>query len=231
MANRTKFGTMYNALDFAYGFGEVPPLTVLTGTTATGVGTVTLQNGFVTLTDGTIVSVLNVNAPVNVGADGGLDASVTPTAVSAGTYGIPGTATITANFTQLHGTGDPVSSATFGLQEAINAAAAAGGGQVVISNGWFAAGGTLAMVAAATVPTSIVNANGAAGTVQIIDSHSLAIYSYVPNSVTVVAPPAAATSSTVASQTGVTGTWTAITIHVLFTYVTQVDGGESLASG
>jgi hypothetical protein len=155
MANRVSFAGQYNAIQFAYGYGEVPPLTVTTGTTATGTGTLTLLSGYISLSDGTNVAVLNTNAPINVGSDSGLDSSITPSAVSNGIQNQVNTASVTGSFTYLHGTGDPVSSATFGLQEAINYASSKGGGTVIIDQAWVLAGGTNTILAAATVPAGV----------------------------------------------------------------------------
>ena len=62
---------------------------------------------------------------------------------------------MTATFSNAHGTGDPISSGTFGLQEAINAAAGFGGGTVIIDARWALFGGTNAMIAAAVLPSGV----------------------------------------------------------------------------
>lgn len=223
MSNRSRFAGRYNANDYNYGgLGSTTPgpLVVSTGNSATGVGTLTLTLGQVTLSDGTNFAPLNINAPILVGAGSNAEI-VTPTAVSNASPSVPYTTTVTATFANLHG-GDPVASATFGLQEAINAADAAGGGIVVVNGQWFQNGGTVTIIQAATLPTN--------GGVKIEDITSSPVLTYAnsPSSVTVLAVPATATSAVVASQTG-TGTWAASTTHVVFSYVTAC-GGETLTS-
>lgn len=230
------FAGRYSAIDYAYGAGPVPnfppALQLGAGNAATGVATVTVITPITVTQGGTPFSPIAVGSSLNIGNASNQE---TVTVTSVGTPSLagyaPGTGsvTVTATFVNVHGPQESVSSATFGLQEAINLAAANAGGEVVVTPGWYRQGGTAAIIAAATVPNIALQSSGGAGTVRIIDTQSLTSYSYGPNSVTVVSAPSAATSATVASLVGVTGTWTATTEHVLFTYVTA-DGGESLAS-
>ena len=60
-----------------------------------------------------------------------------------------GAMNFTATFANAHGEGDPVASATVGLQEAINFMQNLGGGKVIVDAQWVAAGGTQAMINAA----------------------------------------------------------------------------------
>ncbi len=228
------FAGRYNVNDYAYGCNNVGktqmpgPLSVGIGTTAAGAATVTLNYSYVTLPDSTQFFPLATNAPITIGSGTNAE-TVTPSAVGNATINAGQlTCTVTATFANAHGLGDLITSGTFGLQEAINAASANGGGEVVITPAWYARGGTAAMIAAATIPTYGLSPVGSTGLVTIVDLQTKQAYTYTANSVTVVAAPSAATALTVASTT-TTGTWTAITIHVLFTYVTP-DGGESLAS-
>lgn len=227
MANRTKFAGRYRALDYFYGGPNINnspnSLLVQTAPAAVGSASVTLQSGQIVLTDGTVAYPLNINAPVLVGS-GSNQETVTPSAVTGVTSTVPGTAGFTATFANLHGVGDPIASATAGLQEAINDADNNGGGVVVIDAFWTAAGGTDTILAAVIFPTS--------GRVRIEDTRSgtaAQAWGLNPSSLTVVAAPATATSAVVASQAAITGTWAASTTHVQFTYVTA-DGGESLPS-
>ena len=148
------FAGFFNASDFAYGINNrTSALLVNSGAAATGSGTLVLVSPYTNLPDGTILSPLATTAPINVGSDSGMDTSVTPTSVSI-TGGSPppfATSTVTASFTYLHGSGDQISSATCGLQEAINYANLKGGGTIVVDAGWTAMGGTQAMIAAATL--------------------------------------------------------------------------------
>lgn len=237
MSNITKFAARFNANDYAYGCNSIgnnpaqqmpSALVVGVGSGITGAATLTIQYPYVTLPDSSQLFPLNTNAQVTIGSGSNAE-TVTVTALSNATsFAGYNTCTLTATFANTHGIGDQVSSATFGLQEAINAAAASGGGEVVVTPTWYARGGTAAMIAAATVPLSTQTAGGSNNVVRIVDVQNLTTYVLAQNSVTVVSAPSAATSATVASTTA-TGTWTASTFHVLFTYVTA-DGGESLAS-
>ncbi len=154
MANRTKFAGWYRAVDYYYGgpfINNSPaPLTIITAPAATGAGTVTLSQGPITLTDGTIAYPLATNAPVLVG-NGSVTETVTPSAVSNPTDPAPGSASFTATFSNLHGRGANVASGTCGLMEAINDCARNGGGIVVIDAAWTLAGGTAAMYVAAMI--------------------------------------------------------------------------------
>ena len=84
--------------------------------------------GYCTTIDGITFYPLSTLAPINVGADGNAE-TVTPASVTG--KGLPGydQVSFTADFANAHGKGDIISSATFGLQEALNLAGAAGGGE------------------------------------------------------------------------------------------------------
>lgn len=159
MANRSRFAGQYRATDFNYGgIGQEGPqaLVVASGPGTTGSETLTVYGGNITLSDGTIVSVLATTAPINVVNASGID-TVTPSAVSTNVqsniYGP--TATVTGTFTYAHYAGDRISSGTAGLQEAINYANLKGGGTVIVDNEWVVQGGTAAMLAAATTPAGV----------------------------------------------------------------------------
>jgi hypothetical protein len=221
MPTSKAFG-FYNAMDFAFGATQtVPALVIGTGNGATGASTIGLQFATATTPDGRVFTPMAVNNPVLVG-DGTNQETVTPTSVSQTTPAVYNTASFAGSFNNLHGMGETVQSSTYGLQEAINVAAGGGGGIVCVNATWAAAGGTSAMLAAASLPAN--------GSVIIEDQRGPGVQYWAnrPTSATVVSAPSAATSGTVASQTA-TGTWTATTIHVQFTYVTAA-GGESLAS-
>lgn len=172
----SRFAGQYNATSFAYGgqgVGSPQSLVCAAGPGASGAGTLTLYSGFITLSDGTQIFPLNVNAPVNVGTDGNSE-TVTPSNVvnnvQSAQYGP--TSSLTATFSNAHYAGDRVGSGTVGLQEAINYAALKGGGQVIIDGSWTIAGGTNAILAAAALPASgivsILDLRGGAGTAQTI---------------------------------------------------------------
>lgn len=179
MSNRTRFAGQYNAADFNYGgLGVDGPqaLVVASGPGTTGVQTLTVYGGSITLSDGTIVSVLNVNAPVNVVNASGED-TATPSSVSTNVqsniYGPA--ATLTANFTYAHYAGDRVSSGTVGLQEALNYCSAKGGGSVIVDNAWVTQGGTATILAAAVVPSGVQIIDNRAGGFAPLQSLTIAI--------------------------------------------------------
>lgn len=230
------FGGVYSALDYAYGCGGTPvappALQVGTGNTTTGSASITVITPITFTQGGAPLSPIAVGSSLVIGNAGNAE-TVTVTAVGtpslSGFAPATGSVSVTAVFANTHGPQENIASATFGLQEAINIASGSGGGEVAIYPAWYKIGGTVAMIAAATLPLQTLNSLGTTGLVRIVDLQSLAMYTYGANSVSVVAAPAAATAATVASIAATTGTWTAITIHVLFTYVTA-DGGETLAS-
>lgn len=221
---QSRFAGFYNATDYAYGVNPLPPALIVDPGSANVTSTLTLAAGFTTLFDGTVLYPLSTNAPITVGIGASAE-TVTPTAVSGSNNPAYQSNSVTAPFANAHGVGDRITSGTCGLQEAINYANGKGGGTVVVDIGWSIIGGTNAMLAAAVIPAN--------GSVTIEDnrgsaSNGFTYWAYRATS-GVIAAPSAATSSTVASQPGIVGTWTAITEHVLFTYVTAT-GGETLAS-
>lgn len=156
MGYPSRFGGIFNAVEFAYGVNNsVAPLQVINGPAASGAGTLTLAFGYITLADGTVVNnVLNTNATVNVGGDSNSE-TATLTTVSNSTPLIYGSSTIAATFTYQHGMGDTIRSGTCGLQEALNYASSVGGGTVIVSPAWASLGGTQAMLVAATIPANV----------------------------------------------------------------------------
>lgn len=228
------FAGNYSALEYWFGGPQPycpPPIEILQGNVAVGAGTITVSANFTVTQGSTVFRPFVVGQTISVGL-GTAQETVTITSVGASALVGPGPSaysiTIGATFAQVHGYGDPVASVTFGLQEAINVANGNGGGLVTVTPTWFTSGGTSAIIQAALVPVTPVTSSGATGIVMIADLQNLTTWGLSENSVTPIAAPSAATSSTVASLTA-TGTWTASTFHVLFTYVTP-NGGESLAS-
>lgn len=146
--NISQFGGIYSAINYAYGSGSLGALAITGGNSSTGASTITLAYGTVTLSDGvTVISPLATNAPIFVGNGANIE-TVTPIALGCSTPQIPNSCRFTANFTKIHGAGERVSSGTFGLYEALNAAAVRGG-SAIIDGDWVAAGGTQGMVDAA----------------------------------------------------------------------------------
>lgn len=141
--NPAVFAGVANAFAFAYGVNpDVPALQVdlAGGPIAAGVATVTLAYGKVALADGTVIDPLATNAPVIIG-EGANQETVTPTAVSNPTPDVYQSASFTATFTKAHGTGEKVSSGSFGLAEAVNSQFAKGGGAVMVDRDFKQAGG------------------------------------------------------------------------------------------
>lgn len=168
--NRTSFAGMRNAISFAYGGpvgNGVPAPLAVGGTTLVNAGTnVTLIVAFgnVVLADGTQFMPFATTAPVTIGIAGAQE-TVTPSAVSCLTPTVYNSCSITVTTSFAHGINDPISSGTFGLQEAINF----GPGTAIIDSTW-GLYGTQAMVAAANLGTAgnsaiLDNRNGA-GVVQ-----------------------------------------------------------------
>lgn len=116
-----------------------------------------------------------------VGSPGNQE-TVTPTAFNY--ISTPGQVCISGTFTKAHFAGEPVSSGTFGLQEALNAAGVKLGGAVTIDQNWTALGGTTAIKNAATLPTNVtiedaragISGGGGSGTVSAGTAGQMAIY-------------------------------------------------------
>jgi hypothetical protein len=109
--------------------------------------------GYTTTADGIVFYPLNTNASIRIGSDSAAEA-VTPASVTNGGQVYRGTS-FTAEFADQHGSGDPISSATFGAQEAANFAALSGGGIVVIDSEWTRLGGTTGIYDALTLPSGV----------------------------------------------------------------------------
>jgi len=142
------FGGSYSAYNFAYGVNpRVAALSVHNAPSTAGAKALGLAVGYAVTHDGIEFFPLATNTPVRVGADSDAE-SVTPSAVSAQSEAY-GAMNFTATFANAHAEGDPVASATVGLQEAINLAQANGGGKVIVDATWAGAGGTSGMISAA----------------------------------------------------------------------------------
>lgn len=214
----------YVATDYNYGGqGGVPALRVDTGPSGTGSQTYTVRvNAFIAVNrSGRIFMPLATNAPIFLDSEGPL----TPSAVSCATPTQGGTCTFTITVVNAHGPGSLISSATFGLQEAINDAGQSGGALALIDPMWKAYGGTDALVAAA-VPY---------GTVSIEDRRNGVVF-WSPNqtTATVLAAPATLTATTVgfglngANTTG--GTYTGANTYVYDCAYVDIMGNEGPAS-
>ncbi len=155
----SQFAGWFKAANFAYGCAGGPGALVVSQKTPvvavspTAAVACQVAFGYTTTVDGIVFYPLNTNAPINIGSDSNAE-EVTPTTVTNGAQQYEATS-FTADFIDNHGSGDPISSATFGLQEAINYAALQGGGVVVVDAEWTAIGGTDAIYAAVTLPSGV----------------------------------------------------------------------------
>ncbi len=160
MSNPSQFGGWYKAANFAYGAPGGPGALVVDESTPTvATSPVTDQSvvtafGFTTTSDGIIFWPLADNAPIQLGnSDDG--EVVTPTSVSG--FGQTGyhAVSFVAPVENDHGSGDQISSATFGLQEAANYAGLQGGGIVIVDAEWTRLGGTTSMYNAVDLPSGV----------------------------------------------------------------------------
>ena len=213
-----------NALDFAFGIGNVAPLRLIGGPYAAGVATVTVSQGYTVSANGITFNPLSTTNPVRVGS-GTSQETVTPTSVSCSTPGVYGSCSFTATFQNAHGTGDIVQTSTYGLQEAVNYMAlggTSGGGQVNIDKNWGRAGGTNATITGAA-PLAAV---------QLADyrsSGSAEYWSMQPSTLTALAVPATLTAASVVFTATPTGTWANSAYYFCTTYVDAL-GGEGPCS-
>jgi len=154
------FGGWWAAANFAYGLPGGPSSLMVQGTAVPASPAVAqslqVAFGYTTTVDGIVFYPLATNASINIGTDGNFEA-VTPASVTGNGSTTYQGVSFTADFADAHGSGDAISSATIGLQEAINLAHAAGGGKVVVDEQWTHLGGTTAMVntATGTLPSGV----------------------------------------------------------------------------
>lgn len=163
--NPAVFGGVANAYAFAYGVNpKVPALQVdLAGgpTAASSTATLTVAFGNVALGDGTVITPLSTLAPITVGTGANAE-TVTPTAVSCSTPQVYQSCSFTAAFTYQHGTGDRVSSSTYGISEAaLWQLGKYGHGTVIASPDLFQAAGVTNLAGSVTFITGVksVSAN------------------------------------------------------------------------
>lgn len=205
-------------------------ITISNGNASTGSATITLQWGSVALQDGRELAPFAVGAPITVGTGSTVE-TVTPTSVSGCTIGRGAnnyqSCNITASFSNVHGSGEPVSSGTAGLQEALNDAflntvkAPGIGGTVVVDKAWATGGGTTAMLLAA-LPYSNVS---------ILDERGStpALYNVQQTAATFLAAPATLTAVTALPSATPVGAYTTGTYHLCIAYV-DIAGQEGACS-
>lgn len=221
------------ALDYAFGIGlsSPPALQVVAGNSATGVQTITVSSLKSPTQGGQPVTVLTVGSSITVGAAENAE-TVTITGIGgtslSGYVPVAGAITITATFANTHGPQEPVTSATFGLQEAVNYAASNGGGTVAVTPAWYGAGGTAAMIQAAPVPIVSATSTQLTSVVRVFDQLLLEFWAVRAQSLSLVSAPSIPLNTQLAPNTLV-GTFTAATYYFNFIYVTAT-GGLTVAS-
>src|SRR5215469_3714327 len=114
-----------NAIDFNYS------VVTTSGPNVSGAGTITIKAPLPTTANGLPI-LINTSCPIIIGGDSNSE-TVTPTAVS---YDQFGNVNITATFANAHGTGEPVTSASYGLEEAASLAVSRGGGLIALTPAW-----------------------------------------------------------------------------------------------
>jgi hypothetical protein len=152
---------LFNAAAFAYGCNSqsCPGALVVQQTVPTPASPLVAQSctvafGFTTTKDGRVFYPLATTAPIMIGSDSNAE-TVTPVSVTGNGNTQYQGVSFTADFADLHGSGDSIASATFGAQEAANFAGLSGGGIVVIDSEWTRLGGTTAIYNALTLPSGV----------------------------------------------------------------------------
>ena len=159
MSNPSVFGGYFNAAAFAYGSAGGPAALVCDAPNAIPASplvaqAMTVSFGYTTTLDGRVFYPLATNAAITVGSDGNSE-TVTPASVTGSGVPVYDSNSFTAEFADAHGRGDPIRSATLGLQEAANYAASQGCGIVVIDSEWTRLGGTTTMYNNVTLPSGV----------------------------------------------------------------------------
>lgn len=232
-SNLSLVGGAFVARNYNY-----PGVTITAGVNIpSGAGTIRLNAGSVRLSDGrTIVPFsaggFNIQGqpgafpaiPIIVGV-GTTKETVTPTAVSGCYVGAPqGSCSITATFANAHGQGEPVSSGSYGIQEAINDAAYFGGGVVAVDSSLAMANGGDATVRAAIVAAKPMLNVAIADTLDGVTT-----YWNPQGGATTLAAPTTLTALTAVPSSAVVGAYTTGTYHILIAYV-DAQGQEGPSS-
>lgn len=230
----SQFGSTRVASDYAYGDPGVVAAALQIapngGNTVTGSSTITLTTGTVSASNIPSFNPLSTTTPITVGI-GTAAETVTPTAVSGCGAGQPQNACqVTASFANIHGTGDPVISGSYGLQEALNAAHNSGGGWVAIGTFWSGLGGTNATITSATSWSNVYIQDDRAGyTIGSTYTGAQKYWGMQPTTLTSLAVPTTLTSSTAVYAATPVGTWANSAYYLCVTYVDAL-GGEGPCS-
>lgn len=119
---------------------------VKSGNTTTGSTFIKAAPVSVYLSNGTTIVPFAANTPITVALNSSNAETVTPTVTNC--YATSINCTLAATFSNTHVGGESITSGTFGLQEAINAAITAGSGTVLIDNTWQGPAGASLITAA-----------------------------------------------------------------------------------
>ena len=166
----------YLAVDFIYN------LVTTSGPNVSGAGTVTVKAPLPAGPKGLPI-IINTSCPIQIGGDSNIE-TVTPSAVS---YDQFGNVNITATFANAHGTGEPITSGSYGLQEAASVAASRGGGVVALTPQWRALAGVTTV---ASMTTKLATYNSVSANVSVLD------YGGIPGSLSYNAAAASPYAST-----------------------------------
>jgi hypothetical protein len=201
-SNESRVDGGFVAAQYNYGGSPIVPAgRVFTGNTATGSQTITAYYGTITLPDGRVVAPYSTAAPIIFGVGANAE-TLTPSAVAGCVQNATiGSCQITATFANLHGTGDFLSSGTFGLQEAINDANGFGGGTVVVDIAFQGATATITSVVSATPKVWVADIRGGPTTWFGKSGTGAAAYSAQNNDVVFTVTLAASTATKTLSQT------------------------------
>src|ERR1700744_2263752 len=131
------------------------------GPNAAGAGTVTVRAPLANTSNGLPI-IISTAAPIQIGGDSNIEI-VTPTAV---VYDQFGNINITATFANAHGTGEPLGSGSYGLQEAALTAASRGGGLVALTPAWRQLAGVTTV---ASMTTKLATYNSVSANVTFLD--------------------------------------------------------------
>ena len=232
----TRSAGRFIASRYNWGVGQVKSTNAVTA----GVGTMILSASSVTLQDGSVLYPFTVPEQLMIDQGTSVAEIVTLTSASGCSTNAPNaTCAITATFANAHGPSATITSATYGLQEALNdaASAVAGAQQSLVIAGNQLKGGVV--VVDSTWPGTSIAAPQSGATVTpwpnvaIEDTHGAVPqwYSLQPSNATAVATPIALTSGTISSGTasslgGVSATWTNAAWYFCVTYV-DLQGNES----
>jgi hypothetical protein len=137
--------------------GTVPT----TNTSGTSTYTIQLKAPLPTTAAG-LPTIIASSAPIFIGGDSNTE-SVTPTTVA---YDQFGNVNITATFLYIHGVGEPVTSASFGLQEAALYMNGRGGGLVALDSRWR---GLAGVTTVASMTTALAAWNSVSANVTVLD--------------------------------------------------------------